>query len=460
MSRHTFIHRSRLPVAAETAYQWHARPGALERLLPPWENVRVVNRTGPLADDARVELTMRVGPAPITWVAEHRDCRPAEQFRDVQIRGPFAHWNHLHRFEPAEPGACSLEDHIEYTLPAGSLGDALDAVWVHTQLQRMFSYRHATTAADLAAHARFADREPLTVAISGASGLIGSALTAFLSAGGHHVKRIVRRQPRPDTEELFFDAGFNQGDPTTFEGLDAVVHLAAENIAGGRWTAERKRRIRASRVELTRELCQMLAQRERPPKVLVCASAIGIYGDRPGETVDESTSLGHGFLAEVCRDWEAATIPARARGIRVVPIRLAMVLSPRGGALASMLAPFRFGLGGRMGDGNQHWSWISIDDVVGAIHHALMTDSLDAPVNLSSPQPLTNREFVETLARVLRRPAWMPASNTMLRLALGEMAGELLLADACVIPRRLQESGYAFRHATLDTALGHLLGKA
>lgn len=364
-----------------------------------------------------------------------------------------------HAFEPEDPTSCFLEDHVEYALPAGPLGDGLDGFCVRDRLRRMFAYRHATTAADLAAHARFADRPPLTIAISGASGLIGSTLAAFLTAGGHRVRRIVRAAPREAASDLLFRADMNQVVPAMFEGLDAVVHLAGESIASGRWTPERKQRIRSSRVDATRALCAMLSRLASPPKVLVCASAIGFYGDRRGEILDENASPGRGFLADACREWEAAVEPARQRGIRVVSARFGMVLSPRGGALASMLIPFRLGLGGRTGDGRQHWSWISIDDAVGAIHHAIMTDSLQGPMNATSPGPVGNQEFADTLSGVLRRPALVPTPAAAVRLVLGEMATELLLADIRVVPRLLEETGYRFRHGSLESALRHVLGR-
>jgi uncharacterized protein len=303
------------------------------------------------------------------------------------------------------------------------------------------------------------DRPPLEIAVSGASGLIGTALVPLLTDEGHRVRRLVRGSPNTDVGELHFSAGSSRIDPPAFERLDAVVHLAGENIASARWTPQRKERIRASRVEGTRALCELLARLEHPPKVLVCASAIGIYGHRPGEVLDETSVPGCGFLADVCREWEAATAPAKDRGIRVVATRFGMVLDERGGALASMLLPFRFGLGGRIGDGRQYWSWISIDDAVGAVRHAMMTDSLDRPINVTSPNPVTNAEFTKTLAGVLRRPALVRVPAIAARLAMGQMADELVLADTRVVPRRLVESGYSFRHESLEAAMRHVLGR-
>jgi uncharacterized protein (TIGR01777 family) len=243
------------------------------------------------------------------------------------------------------------------------------------------------------------------------------------------------------------------------EGLDAVVHLAGESIASGRWTAEKKARIRNSRVQGTQVLCEAFGQLARPPQVLVSASAIGYYGDRGTTVLREESRPGSDFLAEVCRAWEAATAPAVQRGIRVVLLRFGVVLSANGGALAKMLLPFKLGLGGVIGSGQQYMSWIALDDVIGAIQHALSTESLHGPANAVAPHPVTNREFTKTLGRVLRRPTLVPLPAFAARLAFGEMADALLLASQRVEPGRLLQSGYVFRYPELENALRHLLGQ-
>jgi len=458
MRLETYERRVALAVSAEEAFAWHTRPGALRRLVPPWQDVRVVGGGEGIEDGTRVELRVGVGPLAACWVAEHRGCRPPREFRDVQIRGPMSYWEHTHRFEPSEPSGCFLEDRIEYALSLGRLGRMVDAAWFRGQLERMFTYRHATVAADLADHARFAERPRMRVAVSGSSGLVGSVLVPFLTTGGHRVCRLVRGKPDAAAGELPLPTGEQTIDAAAFEGLDAVVHLAGENIASHRWTPEQKRRILDSRVEPTRRLCELLAGLDRPPKVLVSASAVGIYGHRGNEPVDETSPAGDGFLADVCRQWEEATTAARQRGIRVVSARLGMVLSGRGGALGPMLRPFRLGLGGPLGDGRQYWSWISIDDAVGAIYHALMHDAVAGPVNVVNPSPVTNREFTKTLAHVLHRPALCRVPAAALRALTGEMADDLILSGARVAPSRLEATGYRFRRATLEDALRHLLG--
>ena len=452
----TFTRRIELPVPAEQAFSWHERDGALERLIPPWEQVRVLERTGGIRDGARVVLVNRLGPLSLKWIAEHHGYEPHRVFRDVQRSGPFARWEHEHRFEPRD-GASVLEDAVTYALPGGLLGRWLGSRFVKERIDRMFAYRHETTAADLAAHARYADKGTLHVAVSGSSGLVGSNLIPLLTTGGHRITRLVRSEPGDG--QVRWDPQAEQFDASALDGVDAVVHLAGESIADGRWSDAVKQRIRDSRVNGTRLLCEGLARMKSPPRVLVCTSAIGFYGNRGDQLLTEKISVGEGFLAEVVRDWEQATEPAAAAGIRVVSLRTGIVLSPAGGALAKMLTPFKLGAGGRIGSGKQYWSWISIDDLIGSIHHALMTDALVGPINAVAPQPVTNREFTNTLGRVLRRPTLVPMPATAARLALGEMADELLLASARVEPRRLLETDYPFRHPQLEQALRHLLGR-
>ncbi len=299
----------------------------------------------------------------------------------------------------------------------------------------------------------------MIVAVSGAGGLIGSALVASLRAGGHRAIPLVRRAPRPGEDAVGWDPSTGALTASGSTSADAVVHLAGESIIGLRWTAEKKRRVRESRVTATRLLVQALTRLPKPPAVLVCASGIGYYGSRGDGVLTEDSRGGTGFLADLGRDWEAATATAIAQGIRVVNLRLGVVLSAQGGALATMLTPFRLGLGGVIGDGKQWMSWIALDDVIGAIFHILATDSLRGPVNVVAPEPVPNAEFTRTLGRVLGRPTLMPLPAFAARLALGEMADELLLTSQRVLPARLEASDYEFRHPSLESALRAALGR-
>ncbi|OGX48083.1 MAG: TIGR01777 family protein [Omnitrophica WOR_2 bacterium RIFCSPLOWO2_12_FULL_63_16] len=297
------------------------------------------------------------------------------------------------------------------------------------------------------------------VAVTGSSGLVGSALDAFLSENGHRVTRVVRSQPKPGAGAVRWDPSTGFIEPRGLDEVDAIVHLAGENIASGRWSARKKADIRGSRVISTRRLCESLAQHATPPQTLVCASAIGYYGHRGDERLTEESPSGSGFLAEVCREWERAAEPVLQRGVRVVHLRFGVVLSSRGGALAKLLPPFRLGLGGPLGGGTQQMAWLALDDVLGIIQHVLRSASVRGPVNAVSPNPVTNREFARVLGLVLRRPAVMPAPAFALKLLLGQMAEETLLASAKAVPARLLASGYAFRYPELEGALRHLLGR-
>ncbi len=301
----------------------------------------------------------------------------------------------------------------------------------------------------------------MKILVTGSSGLIGSALVPSLTAGGHSVIRLVRSQPGPPAPPGYWVWDPERGDLLSqgSETPDAVVHLAGENIAAGRWSERQKAKIYDSRVRGTRALCEVMGRWSPPPRVLVCASAIGYYGDRGEEILTEASPAGSSFLADVCREWEAATQPTAETGIRVVNLRTGIVLCVAGGALARMLTPFKLGAGGVVGSGRQYMSWITLDDVVGAICFALTQESLRGPLNLVAPNPVTNREFTRTLGRVLSRPTLLPLPAFAARLALGEMADALLLASQRVQPARLLASGFTFRYENLEGALRHVLGE-
>jgi uncharacterized protein (TIGR01777 family) len=297
----------------------------------------------------------------------------------------------------------------------------------------------------------------MKILITGSSGLVGSALTSCLRNSGHQVTRLVRSAEALGTADLYWEPANGVLNLEILEEFDAIIHLAGDNLADGRWTDCKKARIRASRLVSTRLLCDTLTSLAHPPRVLASASAVGFYGDRAAEILTEESSAGIGFLAEVCQDWEAATAPAAQKGIRVVLMRFGVVLSAQGGALAKMLLPFKLGLGGRIGHGEQYWSWIALDDVVGAIVHALGNEQLSGPVNFVSPQPVTNREFTETLGNVLARPTFCAVPAFAARLALGEMADAALLASTRVQPMKLLAAGYQYRHPQLAEALRQTL---
>lgn len=459
MLKKSFVFRTRIAAPVEEVFQWHVRPGAFERLVPPWEPVEVVERSGKIEDGARVVLKTKIGPFDSRWVIRHEDLIENRQFRDIQVSGPFAEWQHMHRFEPDGPSACQMEDSIEYVLPGGSLGEQLGGAFVRHRLERVFRYRHQILAQDLALHHKYKPHAPLRILVSGSTGLIGSSLVPFFTTGGHQVTRLVRTEPKPGECAIRWQPSTDQMDTRRLEGFDAVIHLAGENITGF-WSEEKKRRIRESRVRGTRLLSEALASLQNPPRIFLCASATGYYGDRGGEVLTEESGPGEGFLAGVCRQWEEATEPAARSGIRVANLRFGVILTPKGGALAKMLLPFKLGLGGRMGDGQQYLSWIAIDDVIGGINHVLMTEALKGPVNFVAPDPIKNYLFTEILGEALSRPTLIRIPAAALRSLMGEMADEMLLASVRAMPSRLSATEYSFLYSDLACALKHLFGKA
>lgn len=292
------------------------------------------------------------------------------------------------------------------------------------------------------------------ILVTGVSGPIGAALLPSLTARGYRVTRLVRGTPKSE-DQIAWDPA-KPVSPEAVSGFAAVIHLAGDTVVG-RWTEEKKARIRDSRVEGTQHLAEALAHAPQRPRVLISASAVGYYGSRDEEILREDSASGQGFLAAVCREWEAATNPASEAGIRTVQIRIGLMLSSTGGALKEMLMPFRLGLGGNMGKGRQWWSWIHIQDLVGAIHHILKTDLLAGAINLVAPGPVRNAEFTKTLGSVLVRPTMFPMPASAARLVFGQMADELLLASQRVEPTKLVASGYPFQFSELRKALEDLL---
>ncbi|MBC7563932.1 MAG: TIGR01777 family protein [Gemmatimonadaceae bacterium] len=448
-----------MPVSAQALFDWHERDGAFERLTPGWQQTRVVSRTGGITNGSRVEVEVPLlgGLIHQRLLMEHRNYVAGSQFTDAMIEGPFSAWVHTHTMEPVADGTSILEDRLEYALPMGALGDAAAGWFVRQQLEQLFDFRHARTRADLDLHMTHANAPRLTVAITGGTGLIGRALTGLLRTGGHTV-RWITREPRADRGDIGWNPATGSLDPAALAGIDAVVHLAGANV-GERWTPEHKRAIVDSRVQGTRTLVRALCAMNIPPKVLVSGSAIGYYGDAGSTVLDESAQRGSGFLADVSRDWEGETAPAAQVGVRVAVARTGIVLSPTGGALAKMLPAFQFGLGGPLGSGRQFMSWISLDDEVAALYFLLMNEACSGPYNLTAPTPITNAEFGQTLGSVLNRPAFLPVPAFALTALFGEMAGATILGGQRVLPTRLQQAGFRFRHPDLAGALRFELGR-
>lgn len=451
----TFRFRSCFPCRVEELYNWHARPGALERLIPPWEKTTVVRRKGGLEPGGEVEMRMHAGPFPFRWHAHHIENQPGIMFRDIQHRGPFSKWSHTHLFQ--EGTNCAfLEDKIDYRLPLHQYIPAFVKKHVHETLQRTFEYRRRVLTADLTLHNRLMTR-PLKILISGASGVLGRSLQPLLTTAGHEVWKLVRKQPDREKNELFWNP--QKGEIDELPAFDAVVHLAGEYIGLGRWTREKKKIILESRTKGTRLLASAVAKHPDPPAVFLCASAIGYYGDTRSSWVAEDTPSGNDFISEVCRLWEQAAAPAEQAGIRTVLMRIGVSISPGGGALQRLLSTSPLGLIRSFGSGEQYISWISLDDTISAIYHAMCTDEVAGPLNICAPEPVTNKVFMQTLAKATGRPLLFSVPSNLLKAIYGQMASEILLSGCKTSCRKLQDSGFVFRHATLEDALANMLGK-
>ena len=448
-------------------FQYHANPGALNRLIPPWEDIVIERRSDSLAVGSEVVIRNSLFGVPVRWHARHTGLQAPESFQDTQLSGPFKTWVHDHLFESKGNGHSILHDRVQFETKFGSLGK-LGLPLVRSKLHAMFSFRHRTTQADLRLQSflrQHTANRILRIGVTGSTGLIGRRLIDLISVLGHHAVRILRPASTDRTQEfplsskaVLWRPGTGFSDEPVMQNLDAVIHLAGRGIASTRWTDSAKRAIRESRVEGTQALVRDLCKLDSPPKAFVCASGVGIYGDRSSEVLDESTPPGNDFLSELARDWEAAAMEFEAAGSRVAIGRLGIALHPRQGALAKLLVPFQLGLGGSVGNGRQYWSWIHVDDAAAAFLYLASNPNCTGAYNLVAPEQTDNRTFSKILGKVLNRPSLLPAPAFALRIMLGEMADAMLLASTRANCRRLIEDGFPFRASHLEDCLRHILG--
>jgi uncharacterized protein (TIGR01777 family) len=444
-----FTFRGSLNCSAEDAVFWHSQPDACSRLVAPWERMRLA---GAAAEGPIYQTIQPLGPVTIHQTIGVKN--ESEGSTETQIQGYYPSWQRKRRFIPDGPQSCRMEEETRLKLPGWMLGMA--SRWARQNCENGFHYRLAIMENDLRIRAQSSDFKPLRVLVTGSGGLIGGNLVPFLNLCGYEAIPLARQEG--DEGHPFWEPDRDLISLTSAEPIDAVVHLAGENIAG-RWKPDKKRRIYESRVHGTQLLCGALAKMRQPPKVVVMASATGYYGNREDKILVEESPRGDGFLAETAAAWEQAAFDIMEIGIRTVFLRFGMVLSGQDGALRKMLPAFRWGLGGPMGSGRQYWSWIALDDALTVILHALRDTSLIGPVNATSPQPVTQAEFASELATVLHRPAFLPTPATVLEWISGEMAGPLLLHSARVVPAKLLASGYRFLYPDLNGALRHVLGR-
>lgn len=451
----TFEMATEVACTPDELFAYHARPGALTRLTPPFERVRVVDEVKELEDGAVARLEIGMGPVWTPWVAAHERVFPGRGFVDVMREGPFRSWRHEHVFEPLKAHGeerAVLVDRITFEPPGGGLGASM----ILDKLARVFTWRHATTRLDVDLFRALPSR-PLVVGITGASGLIGTEVSGLLRMAGHTVRRFTRGTATGTT--IHWDpATGHLGEGA--DDLDAVIHLAGEPIAENRLDEQQRRLVRESRVDATERLVRTLASLPRPPHAFLSASAVGVYGDRGDEVLDDDAPPGTGFLADLCCDWEAATRGAEAGGMRAVSLRLGLVLSPQGGSLERMLLPFRAGLGARLGDGRQWMPVVAIDDVGAMFYRALVDERAHGAFNAVGPEPLQNHRFTHLLGAVLGRPAPFFVPRFAAKMLFGgALVDEALLASQRAVPARLFHWGHVFRHPSAEDALRHVLGR-
>ena len=456
-----FSYRSVLPFSQQRVFDYHMSPGALSRLIPPWEPISILSKTSPgVTLNSQVQLRVPLAPFLYkTWLAEHTEVSPPHSFTDEQRKGPFARWTHQHRFTALTPESTELHDSVRFALPLAPLSTLFAGWFVRKKLQRTFQFRHTRTQNDLQ-HLQFTNpKKPLTVLITGATGLVGRNLSALLEAAGHTVLTLSRGETSSENayqwnlqEEVI--------PQEALERADAVVHLAGENIAGKRWSEAQKKKILESRVLSTRLLVQAMKECTSPPEVFLSASAVGFYGNQADEILTEQSTAptDSAFTSYVASLWEQEAQQAQDAGIRTIIGRIGVVLTPEDGALKKMLPAFQAGIAGRLGTGKQWMSCIAIDDLVYAIHFLLTKPDATGIFNLVSPEPITNKEFTSLLGKLLKRPTLLPVSQRALFLALGEMSQELLLASCRAIPERLISEGFHFSYPTIESSLRFVLG--
>lgn len=429
----------------------------------------IVEQKGGINDDDISIFQINLGPITLKWVAKHFGYIHNRQFQDKMIKGPFKKWVHTHSFIPQDPNQCIIEDKIDYMPRFGKIGSKIIQKRIQHYLNQLFLYRSRILVNDTILE-KMTQEKGKNILITGSHGLIGSSLIPLLTnIGRHKITRLVRKvnnnnmglshtTKKEDKKSIFWYPEYDKLDHHELEGFDIIIHLAGENIFG-RWTDIKKQRIFDSRVGSTKLLSKSLTKLSNPPSLLICASAIGYYGDRPNEYLTEDSIPGKGFLSEVCQKWENATKDASEIGIRVVNTRFGVVLTPKGGILQKLLSPFKLGLGITIGNKDQYISWVSIEDVIKSIFYSITNTSIKGPVNVVSPKPVTNLEFSDTLKKIYNPKLSVSINQNIPKLIFGEMSKEVLSTNTNVIPKKLVSTGYKFFNSELEDSLRFLLGK-
>lgn len=454
-SKSRFRFRSFIKRPANEAFAWHLRPRMMERSIPPWEDIKMIQTDGrPNIPGSKISMNARiVGCYWRKFLLEYSNYVPNESFNVIQNEGFCSDCEYTTSITPQSEHSCEVIDQFEFTHKLPKVFLPFMNGFIKKRLARLLQYKHEMIYNDLGLFEKYSFEKPLKILITGSHGFIGKNLTTFLEFAGHDVWHLSRVKKEGDTQTLVWD-----DSDASFEGFDVVVNLAGENIGKGRWTRRKKERILKSRYEVTERLVEILKKLQHPPQTFINASAVGYYGDQGSDVVNESSPPREGlFISEVCEHWERSSRDLEEKGVRVVQSRFGMVLSSGGGALTKILIPFKLGLGGKIGSGHQYLSWVAIDDVIGALYHIMMTPSISGPVNVSSPNPVTNAVFAKKLSSYLKRWLGPPVPEFFIRMLMGQKGEELLLTSTRVEPKVLTESGYSFQFPKLQLALEHIV---
>tara|TARA_B100001113_G_scaffold11921_1_gene9304 strand:- start:4038 stop:5339 length:1302 start_codon:yes stop_codon:yes gene_type:complete len=431
--------------------------------MPEWEGIRPLE-VGGIKDGAVTTFRMSIGIVPQKWKAKHHSYIEGEQFCDNMIKGPFARWNHTHKFLENGTDEMKIQDTIDWKLPFHFFTRIGAPIMVMPRVHQMFKHRSRRILADLKRQEMFKDAPRKRILISGSTGLIGTQLGAFLETDGHDVHRLLRPSTKLHADQdpakvVKWNDHTGEILEGSLENFDVVIHLAGAGIGDKRWSKKRKKLIAESREIPGRNLSNALAELSSPPSLFMCASAIGFYDNRGDEDLDETSSIGDGFLAKICKKWEDAMKPASDAGIRTIIMRNGIVTTASGGMLQQILLPAKLGGMGPIGGGRQWQSWISFDDLIYAMHYLMNHEDASGVINMTSPNPVTQKQYAKTLGKVLRRPAFAPVPGFVMKILFGELGKSLILDGQKVHPKRLLELGFEFEHETLESALRDTLGR-
>ena len=451
---------SSVPVSAATCFTWHAAKGAFARLNPPFAPVQILEEPDELKAGAEVLIKVPT-PFPffgIKWRLTHPEYVEGQYFRDTQIKGPFKSWEHTHNFKEIDSTNSEMEDVLKFSLPFGILGKLFGAPIVKKQLSALFNYRHSILKIDM--ETLKSNNEPLHILIAGSSGLIGTALTPYFTTQGHKVTQLLRSEGEKADGLEYWDYENRTTTIDSNQTFDVIIHLGGVNLAGGRWTNKRKSQMLKSRTESTSFLSEIITSLKTTPKVFLCASAVGIYGTTTSEPRSECSPVGNLYSSIIVDEWEKATKKVSDAGIRVVNLRFGMVLSPLGGALKKFVLPAKMGIGGKLGNGRNLISWISMEDVLGVVTHSINNEQVVGPLNVVANDMYSNKGLIKTICKVLKRPCLFPVPALILIALFGkQMAKETIFVNTSVSNEKLIKSGYEFRLPELEGALRHMLGK-